>query len=207
MKIEGKTILVTGATGFLGAHLIRSLSQHEGVRIRGLTFPKLLVQKQFDQLPFKKVPGDMTSIEDMRKATHGCDIVVHCAVGEPRATISGTRNAVRAAAEHGVKKFIHISSTAVFGYCPLATEITSGRLYGNYSKNNYVSQYSYSKIASENIAFSYYDSHKLPLVVLRPSNIFGPHSRWWTIAPIRMLEQGSCVLIDGGLSPSNSVYV
>ena len=61
MRIEEKTVLVTGCKGFLGGHLIKRLIQHKRTRVRGLVIPKLSRTKQFDGLPVQKVYGDMTS--------------------------------------------------------------------------------------------------------------------------------------------------
>lgn len=207
MKIEGKTVLITGSTGFLGSRLINRLIQIKNTRVRGLVIPAQSVAKQFVGLPVKKVYGDITSIEDMRRATKGCDIVVHCAVGTPHVTVTGTSNVLKAAAEYKVKKFVHISSTAVFGYSPQVQEVRDGRLPDSYSQENYLTHYSYSKIASEKIAYSYYNSNKVPVVILRPSHIYGPYSQHWTTGPIEMLRQGCYVLVNGGHSPSNAVFV
>ena len=207
MKIEGNTVLITGSTGFIGGHLAKSLVQLKRVHVRGLVKDRLTPTIGIDDLHMEKVFGDMTSLEAMRNATKGCDIVVHCAVGLPKENPIGTEAVIKAALENGVKKFVHLSSTAVFGYCPSAGEIKDGRLDYNHSTNNYLNEYCHSKIESERIAFSYYDSNKLPVVVLRLSNVFGPNSTYWTLSPIRMLEQGCYTMIDGGLSPSNSIYV
>ena len=169
--------------------------------------PALSNTKQFDGIPVEKVSGDITSIEDMRRATHGCDIVIHCAIGKPNVTVNGTLNATKAATENRVKRFVHMSSVAVYGYHPSANEAKDGRLQNTHFSSNYYNEYCHSKIASESIAFSYHDAQNLPLVVLRPSNVYGPNSTWWTIMPIDMLREGCCVLVNGGLSPSNTVYV
>jgi nucleoside-diphosphate-sugar epimerase len=207
MKIEDKTILITGSTGFIGGHLAKRLVQQKRTRIRGLVKDSSISTMRIDKLPVEKVFGNMTSIDAMRDVICGCDIVVHCAVGEPDENPIGTSNIIRAALEHGVKKFIHISSTAVFGYSPTIDKIKDGILDYKFSKNDYLTSYSRSKIECERIAFSYYDSKKLPLVVLRLSNVFGPYSTCWTTRPINMIKQGCYTLINGGLSPSNVIYV
>jgi 2-alkyl-3-oxoalkanoate reductase len=207
MNIDGNKILITGSTGFIGTHLATHLTQLKRVHIRGLVKNRLIPTTRIDELQVEKVFGNMTSIEDMRTATSGCDIVIHCAVGLPSENPVGTKAVIKAAIENGVKKFIHLSSTAVFGYWPSVSEIKDGRLDHNYSTNNYLNEYCYSKIESEKIAFSYYDSNKLPLVVLRLSNVFGPNSTFWTQDAIKMLEQGCYTIINGGFTPSNSIYV
>ncbi len=207
MNVENKRILVTGSTGFIGGHLAKRLVQLKRTRVRGLIKDPLIPTWRIDGLPIEKVFGDMTSIKAMNDATHCCDIVVHCAVGEPHENPLGTLNVIRAALKNGVQKFIHISSTAVFGYSPNADKVKDGILDYKYSKSDYLTSYSKSKIKCERIAFSYYDSKKLPLVVLRLSNVFGPYSACWTTRPINMIKQGCYTLVNGGRSPSNAVYV
>jgi nucleoside-diphosphate-sugar epimerase len=147
--------------------------------------------------------GDMTSLAQVREIMHGCDIVVHCAIGTPYATVKGTENVLKAASEYGIEKFIHISSFAVFGYWPSLGVQGSERITYEHTGDGYCD----SKIDSEKIAFHYCDTKRLPLVVLRPPNIFGPYSKPYTIRPIDMLKRKCYVLINGGDSPSNVVYV
>ena len=80
MKIEDKTVLITGCTGFLGGHLAKRLAHFKRTRIRGLIRHPLSSTSKIAGLPIEKVFGDMTSFEAMLNATRGCDVVVHCAV-------------------------------------------------------------------------------------------------------------------------------
>jgi len=207
MDIEHKTILITGSTGFIGSHLAKRLVRFCGTRVRGLVKDQTTPTHLIDGLFVEKAFGDMTSLNDMRNASRGCDVVVHCAVGDPNENSLGTRNVIQAALENGVKKFVHISSTAVFSYSPSPDKAKDELLNYERSKNEYHTPYSLGKIASEKIAFSYYDSCKLPLVVLRLSHVFGPYSACWTTRPMAMLEQDCYTIINEGLSPSNTIYV
>lgn len=203
MELSGKTVAITGATGFVGGRLAERLSLSEGqIKVRGLVHDPFNAAR-LARLPVETAFGDVTSLDSMRKFVQGCEIVVHCAIGTPYVTVKGTENVIRAALEHNVKKFVHISSTAIYGYSPSSSEVRN-------EKPDYRAigdAYCDSKIRSEKMAFYFHRAKKLPLVVIRPANIFGPYSKPWTIRPIDMLKSGCYVLIDGGNSPSNMVYI
>ena len=154
------------------------------------------------------VHGDMASFESVRAACDGCDIVVHCALGTPYETIKGTQNVLRASSEFNVEKLIHISSVAVHGYradpsginpYTVSNEEIGYKLTGI--------EYCDTKIKSEKLVREYQKTSALPIVILRPTNIFGPFSVPWTIKPISMLKNRSYVLVNGGETPSNAVYI
>jgi nucleoside-diphosphate-sugar epimerase len=200
------TVLITGSTGFIGSHLAKHLVSKK-VHVRGLIKDLQTPTDTIKALQMEKTFGDMTSLDDMRKATKGCDIIVHCAVGLPEENAIGTETVLKAALENKIKKVVHLSSTVVFGYWPTIDEIKDGRLNYKYLSQNYLNEYCHSKIESERLAFSYFDSYKLPVVVLRLSNVFGPNSSYWTKDPIRMIQEECYTTIDGGYTPSNTIYV
>jgi len=201
--LTGEKVLITGATGFLGGRLAERLSLSKPqTKVRGLVHNSYAASR-LARLPVEMVTGDITSFKEMRDAVRGCNVVIHCAYGGSSETVAGTECVIRAALQNGVKKFIHISSVAVYGYSPSAENIRNEKCDYKYTNDDYCD----SKINSEKIAFHYCESENLPLVVLRPANIFGPYSKPWTLGPISMLARKCCVLVNGGFSPSNVVYV
>jgi len=207
LELKKKTILITGCSGFLGSHLAKSLAQQNKLRVRGLIKNRFVDIERIRNLPIDLVYGDMISFEAMMDATRDCDFVVHCAIGNPYETIIGTKNVIGAAWKNLVKKFILISSSAVFGCSPSFDFVQKERLDRPNHRDDYYTPYSVSKIVSERIAFAYHDIFDFPIVILRPTNIYGADSFYWTIKPIMMLQQGCYVLVDGGLTPSNVVHV
>lgn len=204
MKIEEKTILITGATGFVGKRLTENLlSTCKDVNIRCLVHDPSNAKK-IAGLPVKKVTGDMASLSKMREVVSGCNIVVHCAmnIDEYSVNVKGTSNLLKAASEASVERFVYLSSCSAFGYLP-KTYLNGDRLTYQHLGDTYCD----SKIDSERIAFQYSDQKKLPLVILRPTHIYGPNSQHWTLWPLSIIKNGGCLLVDGGNSPANILYI
>ncbi|MGZ6237652.1 MAG: NAD-dependent epimerase/dehydratase family protein, partial [Syntrophales bacterium] len=101
----------------------------------------------------------------------------------------------------GVKKFIHMSSVAVYGLNPPdgADENTAYQPCGNL--------YCDTKIAAEELVWAYHRERKLPVVVIRPTNVYGPRSNPWTLRPVKLINSGQMMLINGGTGLCNYVYI
>lgn len=165
-----KTILVTGGAGFLGINLIRTLLE------RGHSL------RSWDIAPFTYPEADRIDVlqGDIRdKALHdrafaGVDIVVHCAAALPLATpeeihstnVDGTRLLLASALRKGIGRFVHISSTAVYGIPDHHPLIETDPMQG-------VGPYGDSKVAAERLC-QQYRSDGLVLPVLRPKSFVGP---------------------------------
>ncbi len=166
--------------------------------------------QRLEKLPLEIVRGDLLDPQSLSDAVKGCDLVFHCAAlaritGVKRefyqTNVEGTENILRAAADTGVKKFIHMSSVAVYGMNPpdAADEATSCQPCGN--------PYCDTKIAAEEIVRAYYRDRNLPVVIIRPTNVYGPHSKAWSLRPIKMINSGQIVLINEGTGLCNYVYI
>ncbi|HXB56074.1 MAG TPA: hopanoid-associated sugar epimerase [Vicinamibacteria bacterium] len=165
--------LVTGGTGFLGAHLVRALVGR-GERPRCLVRPTS-DRRNLAGLPVEIVPGDLTDAASLRRATQGVATVFHCAadyrlyVRDPRETyannVEGTRNVLRAAAEAGVSRVVYTSSVGALGLNRTgrpATEETPVAL------ADMVGHYKRSKFLAERVAQEW-SVQGLPLVIVNPS--------------------------------------
>lgn len=168
--METKRFLVTGGAGFMGINLIRYLLSHgHSVRsydIAPFTYPEA---GQIDI-----VQGDIRDRSLHGQAFDGVDVIVHCAAalpladhGEIRSTnVEGTRMLLETALEQGVERFIHISSTAVYGipdHHPLTEDdVMIG-----------VGPYGESKVAAEHVCAEFRDKG-LCLPLLRPKSFVGP---------------------------------
>ncbi len=113
-------VYITGISGFLSINLVRYLLDHGIDQIAGIDLVDFDYPER-DKIEF--LQGDIRNKEDLKKSMQGADVVVHTAAALPlyspediySTDIIGTRNVLEQAKEYGVKRFIHISSTAVYG--------------------------------------------------------------------------------------------
>ncbi len=120
--MSAPTVLVTGATGFLGSSVSRALVQ-AGYRVRALHRASSFLSR-IEDLPVELIQGDLFDAPSISRAARGADFIVHCAglVSEWRdaqlmtkSHVIGTRNTVRAAMRQRVRRFVHVSSVAALG--------------------------------------------------------------------------------------------
>jgi dihydroflavonol-4-reductase len=201
------TILITGATGFLGKHLVEQL-RHEApdASLRLLTRGP---SPWDSDSAFEVVRGDVTSLEDVRLAIRGAAQVYHLAgvvSRDPRDSrlyrvhVDGTRHICEAARELQPEKIVVVSSsgTIAVGPRPIEHDETSGY------KNDIVAEWPYylSKIFAEKLALSYAQQYSLPIVVVNPSLLLGPgDDRNSSTGDIVLFLQGQIATIPlGGLN-------
>ncbi|HEV2494291.1 MAG TPA: NAD-dependent epimerase/dehydratase family protein [Terriglobia bacterium] len=175
-----KSILVTGATGFLGKHLVEKLKASEReARIRVLCRG---ASPWEEDAQVEAVRGDITSSADVDRAAAGMTEIYHLAgvvSRDPRAAsllyqthIEGTRQVCEAARRYGVRRIVLVSSsgTIAVGHESVAHGENSGY------KHEVVGEWPYylSKIFAEKLAFSYFAQYQLPVVIVNPSLLLGP---------------------------------
>lgn len=215
MNIKGKKILVTGADGFIGSHLVEKLISL-GCDVRAFVFYNsfnswgwldtlpLEVQKKLDVFP-----GDIRDPNGVRQAMEGCDIVFHLAalIAIPFSyhspdsyidtNIKGTLNVLQAAKLLGVEKILVTSTSEVYGTAQYAPIDEKHPFQGQ-------SPYSASKIGADRLAESFYRSFDLPVVIVRPFNTYGPRQSARAVIPtvITQLLSGRSELNLGSASPT-----
>ncbi|HEY2016968.1 MAG TPA: D-arabinono-1,4-lactone oxidase, partial [Bryobacteraceae bacterium] len=142
----------------------------------------------------------------------GAKFVFHCAALVTQASyaiayevnVEGTRRLARAAAANGCQRFIHLSSVAVYsGTTPDGdyTEDTALREDGD------MAVYSLTKLRSEHALQEVAQGHGLEYAILRPTCVYGPHTKSYTLAPIEMILKGLPVLLGDGQGLLDAVYV
>ena len=209
------TILVTGADGFIGSHLTEELVR-QGHSVRAFVYYNSFnswgwLDRCSPEVKgkFEVFSGDIRDPHGVREAMKGCEVVIHLAalIAIPFSyhspdtyidtNIKGTLNVLQAARELGVKRVIHTSTSEVYGTAQFVP-ITEGHpLQGQ-------SPYSASKIAADQLAFSFYSSFDLPLVILRPFNTYGPRQSARAVIPtiITQIANGQKEIKLGAVSPT-----
>jgi len=209
MELRGLSALVTGASGFIGGRLAERLVTEEGVRVRGMVRDPKKAER-LKNLPLEIVRADLLDTGSLRGAIDGCDLVFHCAAlvretGDRNeffgTNVKGTENILRVSRDARVKKFIHFSSVSVYGMDPpdRTDETTPFQPCGNL--------YCDTKIAAEKAVWAAHHEARLPVVVIRPANVYGPYSNPWTVRPIKLINSGQMILINGGTGLCNYVYI
>ncbi len=203
-----KSILVTGATGFLGRHLTARLKQiGTEARLRLLARGKT----PWDGDPsIQIVRGDITSAEDVQRAAEGAEEIYHLAGVVSRSPaknrflyethIEGTRHVCEAARKHGAKKIVVVSSSGTIAVGPEPVSHNEKEGY----KVDVVGEWPYylSKIFAEKLALRYAAQEQLPVVVVNPSLILGPGDVYGSsTGDVALFLEGQIMAIPlGGLS-------
>lgn len=211
----GRRALITGADGFIGSHLTEMLVA-EGYRVRALAMYNAFGTRGWlDYLAedvraeVEIVLGDIRDPVSVRNLVRDREVVFHLAalIGIPYSyqaadsyldtNIRGTLNVLQAAKDALVERVVHTSSSEVYGTAR-AIPIDEGHpLQGQ-------SPYSASKIAADQLAFSFYSSFGLPVVTVRPFNTYGPRQSARAVIPtvITQLVSGDGVTELGSLHPT-----
>lgn len=212
--LSGKTVLVTGADGFIGSHLVERLIT-DGADVRAFCLYNsngsagwLDDSKIFRESGSEPLLADIRDPEAVRHAVSGVDIVFHLAALiaipysylAPRSfvdtNVTGTLNVLEAVRTQGVAKMINTSTSEVYG-TPETVPITESHpLRGQ-------SPYSATKIAADKLCESYALSFDTPVTILRPYNTFGPRQSARAVIPtiLSQLLAGASTIRLGAVSP------
>ncbi len=200
--------LITGATGFIGGHLAERLVR-EGHQVR------CLVRASSDTALLEKLDveiavGDLTSARSLAGAVEGCRYVFHCgALVSDWATtneiaqinVEGTQNLLAASVGASVQRFIHFSTTDVYGY-PGGAAIDE-----THTATRFRNWYAQTKLGAEGEVRRAAATHDLDAVILRPATVYGPRSIEVVGEMARAIRGGNMLLVDGGRAVAGLCYV
>lgn len=208
-----QTVLVTGADGFIGSHLVELLVR-EGYSVKALSqynsFNYWGWLEQIDCLDkIQVISGDVRDAGYCREITKNVDMVFHLAalIAIPYSyvapqsyldtNVTGTLNVCKAALDNGVKRVIHTSTSEVYGtaqYVPIDER----------HPLQPQSPYSASKIGADAIAMSFHNSFDLPVTIARPFNTYGPRQSARAVIPtvISQIASGKKRIKLGDVTPT-----
>ena len=208
-------ILVTGADGFIGSHLTETLVR------AGYEVKAFVLYNSFNSWgwldhcaadvkgKFEVFAGDIRDPHGVKEAMKGCGAVLHLAalIAIPHSyhspdtyvdtNIKGTLNVLQASRELGVQRVVHTSTSEVYGSARFVPITEEHPLQGQ-------SPYSATKIAADQLAYSFYASFHLPVVVARPFNTYGPRQSARAVIPtiITQIASGKKEIKLGAVSPT-----
>ncbi len=200
--------LVTGATGFIGGHLAKRLVE-EGYQVRCLA--RSTSDTSFlDGLDVEIALGDLTSAQSLTRATEGCRYVFHCggmvsdwgtAKEIAAINVGGTQKLLQASLDASVERFIHFSTTDVYGY-PGESAVDE-----SYAATRFRNWYAQTKLAAEAEVRRAQAANELEAVILRPATVYGPRSADVVGEIARAIRGGHMLLVDGGRALAGLIYV
>lgn len=206
MPASDGRVLVTGAGGFVGGRLVELLARAgvpTNALIRtGLEAPRL------EALGCSTFRGDIALPATLPAAARGCTALVHCAVGgadledSRRINVAGTISLLNAFAEAGGRRVVHVSSVAVHGTTGLPDVVTEQQPFVTKG-----SSYELSKAEGEAAALGFGADLGLEVLVIRPTLVYGPGSRQWTLGLVERVRYECVRLVDGGLGTANLIYI
>lgn len=216
--LQNKKILVTGADGFIGSHLVEHLV-NQGYQVKAFCFYNSFNSwgwlDNFDKSVLDKIEvftGDIRDPNGVREAMKDCQIVFHLAalIAIPFSyhspdsyidtNVKGTLNILQAAKDFNVERILVTSTSEVYGtaqYVPI----------NEAHPKQPQSPYSASKIGADAIADSFYRSFNLPVTIVRPFNTFGPRQSARAFIPtiITQLLNGATEIKMGDITPTRDL--
>ena len=200
MECKGKKVLVTGADGFIGSHLVEMLVSN-GFAVRAMSLYNSFnnwgwLEDTGCLKDIEVISGDICNPQFCTNAAKGVDTVFHLAAliaipysySAPSSyidtNVKGTFNVCQAALDNGCRKLIHTSTSEVYGtalYIPIDEK----------HPLQPQSPYSASKIGADAVALSFFNSFNLPVVTARPFNTYGPRQSARAVIPSIIIQIAS----------------
>lgn len=203
------SVLVTGASGFIGSRITECLTRGYGLTVHALvrrlgTVGAARLARLSDVRLFY---GDVVDRQAVMKAAEGCASIIHCATGvfgnlraQRDVTVGGTRHILDAAAANQVQRVVYFSSAAVHDLGRATGMITEAApLRGSFP-------YAKMKIDAES-EVRRACGRGVPAVILRPTCVWGPQSPNWTVGAVEAIRKGLPVLPGDGSGSANAVYI
>ena len=206
--LTGRTVAITGVRGFIGRHLARRCLSM-GLRVRGLDLDDG-GRFRLEEPDITFLAGDINNEEDVQRLCEGAGVVIHAAAvvregGDPalfqRVNVEGTRTVARTALDHGVQRFVQISSVMVYGYRFEDGIDEQAELKGEGNP------YCQTKIDSERVAMEHHETGTFDVITIRCGDVYGPGSIPWTVRPVQMMRWRIFSRVSGGRGIMSPVFI
>ena len=204
-----ETVCVTGGSGGVGQALLELLTGVYNVKV--LFRAKSAISKKWEQRGCVPVWGDLENEKALSELASGATIVFHAAatVGGSyqksyAINVEGTRRLARVAATHGCERFVHVSSVAVYGGMATDADFTED---AELSEHASMAVYSMTKLQSELALREVAREYGLSFTILRPTSIYGPNTKSYTLIPLDLIKKGFPVILGRGRGTMDVVYV
>jgi UDP-glucose 4-epimerase len=186
VALTNKRIFITGGAGFIGSTLIARLIEHNDIVVYDDLRRNALASRPFANHPrLRVITGDVLDAQALGKAMVGANVVVHCAaiagidtvIKRPtetmRVNMIGTANVLEAAHQlKSLERLVDFSTSEVFGTSAFRADETDRTEIGAVGEARWT--YAVSKLAGEHLAKAYHQEFNMPVVTLRPFNVYGP---------------------------------
>jgi nucleoside-diphosphate-sugar epimerase len=204
-----QTYLVTGATGFIGGHVVRAAIER-GHRVTTIARPASDA-KELESAGVTIIRGDLLDKASVDKSLDGTEIIVHCAgkVGDRGAleeyrpiNVDALQSLLQACKDRPISRFIHMSSLGVY---------EARHHYGTDEReplpDSHMDAYTTTKVEADRLVFAAHQSQSLPAVVLRPGFVYGPHDRSVLPRLLKRLRENRFNYLGGDQRILNCIYI
>lgn len=206
-----KSVCVTGGSGGIGQTLLKYLLQT--FHIKALFRKESATSEKWKKQGCQIILGDLTDEESLMNLVAKTEFVFHCAAltgsfssqEAHEINVEGTRRLAEAAAKSGCKRFIHVSSIAVYTGASIENKVFTEEV--QVRENPTMDLYCLTKLRAETALKEVAQKHKLEWVILRPTCVYGPAVPSYTMAPLNSVKKGEPVLLRGGEGLLDVVYV
>lgn len=194
-------VFITGARGFIGKALVERY-RRLGAEVRGLD---LVAEPELDI-----VAGNLSRPETWQSQLDGCDLVIHTAAVVSntapmdfawKVNVQATQRLLELAESKGVKRFVHLSSVAAFGF-DFPEGVTE-----DYPLRAINNPYVDTKIASEHSVLATHAKGNMACTIIRPTDVYGPGSRPWVVLPLEMMKKDQFILPANGKGVFSPAYI
>jgi len=207
MVKKGAKVFVTGATGFIGSRLVKTLIQHYDCEVTVLV-RDLSKLSSLSRYPLNIIAGGLDDETALTEGAKNANIVFNLGSAMDGSTeyfkhinVASLGRFLEISKQNGVQKFVHTSTISVYG-CPESGIINENRMrqYGN-------GDYADTKLDGEKLVVDFAKKNDFQANVIQPTIVYGPFGGCWTVARLLGFPRSRVILVNGGDGICSAIYV